>query len=291
MLQEQSPITTRPATKQAKSTKSHKRSIKPQSRRQLRFFKRSHCYLPHRDQTQITTRNSRSLATVGRAGLPASRVTCQPGTAISSRTARRPRCSPRGGHVLLPAPLPPPREPRRSHPRPGAVPPPPLCALPPPPPWARGGWGRSQNLLRLSQHPPRQPSVPSTQRPTIVFPSAQSSPISRSVPFHTPYLCPSVTTPHLQSPPSHLHSVPQEHPPKAASFVPKARGQRGRWWTVLNKGGAGKEIACVTTGKGKENQQQHCHVTHSLGCIFRCLAREPSSTAVCLRQGNQGRAG
>lgn len=119
MLQEQSPITTRPATKQAKSTKSHKRSIKPQSRRQLRFFKRSHCYLPHRDQTQITTRNSRSLATVGRAGLPASRVTCQPGTAISSRTARRPRCSPRGGHVLLPAPLPPPREPRRAAPTPG----------------------------------------------------------------------------------------------------------------------------------------------------------------------------
>lgn len=119
MLQEQSPITTRPATKQAKSTKSHKRSIKPQSRRQLRFFKRSHCYLPHRDQTQITTRNSRSLATVGRAELPASRVTCQPGTAISSRTARRPRCSPRGGHVLLPAPLPPPREPRRAAPTPG----------------------------------------------------------------------------------------------------------------------------------------------------------------------------
>lgn len=119
MLQEQSPITSRPATKQAKSTKSHKRSIKPQSRRQLRFFKRSHCYLPHRDQTQITTRNSRSLATEGRAGLPASRVTCQPGTAISSRTARRPRCSPRGGHVLLPAPLPPPREPRRAAPTPG----------------------------------------------------------------------------------------------------------------------------------------------------------------------------
>lgn len=112
----------------------------------------------------------------------------------------------------------------------------------------------------------------------------------RSLPYPIP-LSLHHHSPSLSPPPSHLHSVPQEHSPKAASFVPKARGQRGRWWTVLNKGGAGKEIACVTTGKGKENQQQHCHVTHSLGCIFRCLAREPSSTAVCLRQGNQGRAG
>lgn len=88
MLQEQSPITTRPATKQAKSTKSHKRSIKPQSRRQLRFFKRSHCYLPHRDQTQITTRNSRSLATVGRAGLPASRARPSPAAPLGARAAR-----------------------------------------------------------------------------------------------------------------------------------------------------------------------------------------------------------
>lgn len=113
MLQEQSPITTRPATKQAKSTKSHKRSIKPQSRRQLRFFKRSHCYLPHRDQTQITTRNSRSLATVGRAGLPASRARPSPAAPLGARAARPAEgtccCQHR---FLLPAnraaPLPPP---------------------------------------------------------------------------------------------------------------------------------------------------------------------------------------